>query len=65
MAKSGDAKNIKKMMLPLPLELYQSIKLLSVAKNTPMTKLLIEAAKSYINANRHVAVTYLEEISKK
>lgn len=65
MAKSGDAKNIKKLMLSLPLELYQSLKLLSVARNTPMTKLLVEAVKSYINANRHVAVTYLEEISKK
>lgn len=65
MANSGDAKNIKKLLLPLPLDLYQTLKLLSVAKNTSVPKLLLEVVKSYINANRHVAVTYLEEISKK
>ena len=65
MAKSSDVENTKKFILSLPLELYQPLKLLSVARNIPMKKLFIEALKFYINANRHVAVTYLEEISKK
>ena len=65
MAKSSDVENTKKLIISLPLELHQSLKLLSVAMNIPMKKLLVEAVKFYINANRHVAVTYLEEISKK